>query len=163
MYSTRIEYEPFDLRKSQTPYYLLIAGSRTYCDTIEFSNVMDSFIAERLRAYRSITIVSGGCHSGADAMAECYAVSRGLNIVVLPADWKQYGKRAGYIRNEEMHIFIEQKSTDRGCLLFWDMCSKGTAHSIHLSQKHNNPLWIYNTLEHKFLGNPEMSLIMSMC
>lgn len=51
-------------------------------------------------------ICSGGCLTGGDAFAEDIARGMGIPILIFPADWKKYGKRAGFIRNGD----IAQKS-----------------------------------------------------
>ena len=43
--------------------------------------------------------------------------------------WDLYGKKAGYMRNEEM-----AKVAD-GAIIFWDGESKGTKHMIDLCKK----------------------------
>ena len=48
------------------------------------------------------TLVSGGCPTGADAFAERIAAKYELPITVYRADWKEYGKMAGPIRNKEI-------------------------------------------------------------
>lgn len=46
-------------------------------------------------------LISGGAR-GADQLAFEWALEHGVFFVVFPADWDQYGKRAGYIRNTRM-------------------------------------------------------------
>ena len=53
--------------------------------------------------------------------------------------WKKYGKKAGYIRNREMHEFISHFKK-RGVVAFWDGKSKGTAHSFELAKEFNNDI-----------------------
>jgi len=48
-----------------------------------------------------LTIISGGA-PGADTTAENWAVNNHCDIERFPADWERYGKRAGFIRNQEM-------------------------------------------------------------
>jgi hypothetical protein len=48
-----------------------------------------------------ITIISGAA-KGVDSAAIDYAISDFLPFEEYPADWDQYGKGAGYIRNQQM-------------------------------------------------------------
>lgn len=48
------------------------------------------------------TVVHGGCPTGADHLADCWAATRGAAVVVYRADWRRWGKGAGPRRNEEM-------------------------------------------------------------
>ena len=62
----------------------------------------------------------------------------GLTAVIFPAEWKKYGKRAGYIRN---HDII--KNSDH-VVAFWDGKSRGTLHSIELARdKYHIPIDVY--------------------
>lgn len=119
--------------------YCLVAGSRTFNDYDRFKSVMD----EKLPAKEHITIVSGGA-KGADALAERYAKEKGYQLVVIKADWDTYGKRAGYLRNEEMHKYISAHE-NRMCICFWDGSSKGTQHNFGLSEKYHTNLIIIRT------------------
>jgi len=73
-------------------------------------------------------IVSGGA-DGVDTWAFEYATHRGHLVEVYPADWQEYGKRAGFLRNQ----LIVSKA-DR-VVAFWDGVSKGTKHTIDLALK----------------------------
>lgn len=44
-------------------------------------------------------IVSGGCHTGADAFAERIARQIGAPIIIHHANWKALGRMAGFARN----------------------------------------------------------------
>lgn len=52
-----------------------------------------------------MTLIHGAAR-GADALADEWAVqdgdSEGLTVEAYPAAWDKYGKRAGYIRNQQM-------------------------------------------------------------
>ncbi len=48
-----------------------------------------------------VTIIQGGA-TGADFLAKVWAKWIGLSVEEFPADWKQYGKAAGSIRNQQM-------------------------------------------------------------
>lgn len=118
-------------------FALLIVGSRTITDYGFIKRKADILLSQAAGKYR-ITVVSGGAQ-GVDALAKRYAEEKGYGFVCMPAEWKKYGKRAGYIRNEAMHGYIAGFE-HRGCIMFWDGESKGTMHSIGLAEKYGNPL-----------------------
>lgn len=117
-------------------FHCLIVGSRDYTDYVSFKAKCDALLADRT----DIEIVSGGA-SGTDAFAERYAHEHGYSLQVFPAEWSRYGKRAGYVRNREMHSYISAFA-DRGVIAFWDGASRGTAQSFALSKEFDNPLRI---------------------
>jgi hypothetical protein len=47
-------------------------------------------------------IVSGGCPSGADAMAEKIAKDNGIPILIFYPNWSKFKKAAGIIRNTDI-------------------------------------------------------------
>ena len=115
-------------------FHCLIVGSRGYTDYAPFKAKCDALLADKI----DIEIVSGGA-SGTDAMAERYARERGYSLQIFPAEWSRYGKRAGYVRNREMHSYIST-FPERGVIVFWDGQSKGTAQSLPLSKEFDNPI-----------------------
>lgn len=115
-------------------FHCMIVGSRGYNDYAAFKVKCDALLAGRA----DIEIVTGGA-SGTDAMAGRYARELGYSLQVFPADWSRYGKRAGYVRNREMHSYISTHA-DRGVIAFWDGQSKGTAQSFALAREFDNPL-----------------------
>lgn len=115
-------------------FHCLIVGSRGYTDYASFKAKCDALLADKT----DIEIVSGGA-SGTDAMAERYARERGYSLQIFPAEWSRYGKRAGYVRNREMHAYIST-FPERGVIAFWDGHSKGTAQSFALAKEFGNPI-----------------------
>ena len=115
-------------------FHCLIVGSRGYTDYASFKAKCDALLADKI----DIEIVSGGA-SGTDAMAERYARERGYSLQIFPAEWSRYGKRAGYVRNREMHVYISTFA-ERGVIAFWDGQSKGTAQSFSLAKEFGNPI-----------------------
>lgn len=77
-------------------------------------------------------IVAGGV-SGPDTIAEYWAKIHNIEFVYYPARWDIYGKRAGFVRNEEMVNFCDI------VIAFWDGKSKGTLHSIQYAQSLGRP------------------------
>lgn len=76
---------------------VIINGGRNY---IEQPGDME--LLDRLHAHNCFTVVLSGKASGADAMGERWARSRGIPVEEYPADWKTHGKAAGPIRNQAM-------------------------------------------------------------
>jgi len=62
-------------------------------------------------------IVSGGCSSGGDAMAEIIAKKYQIPIKIYYAQWEKLGKRAGFARNgdiaKDADVLIAVVATDR--------------------------------------------------
>ena len=117
-------------------FHCLVVGSRTFEDYDLFQRKVDHLLGART----DIEIVSGGA-AGADFLAERYANDRGFPLQVFPPDWSRYGKRAGYVRNREMHEYISV-FPERGVIAFWDGRSRGTAQSFRLAREFGNPLRI---------------------
>lgn len=110
---------------------LAIIGSRIFTDY--------NLLKETLEPYKSkITLVISGAAKGADTLGEKWAKINNIQTLIFPADWTTYGKRAGFIRNEDII-----KNCD-ACIAFWDSNSKGTAHSISLCKKYNKPYKVIN-------------------
>lgn len=105
-----------------------IIGSRTFDNYQYLSFFLDVFRNQ----YPIDLIISGGA-KGADSLAEKYAKEHNIKTLIFPADWDKYGKRAGYIRNEDII-----KNCDL-VIAFWDMTSIGTKHSLDLAKKYNKP------------------------
>lgn len=140
----------------QDTFHLLVAGSRNYQNYTEMCQVLDFLLKNQVAQGNKIVIVSGGAR-GADSLAERYADERGYEKHIMPADWNLHGNKAGYIRNTEMHIFISDPSVKRrGCVCFWDMQSKGTRHNFKLAEYYNNPIRVFDTVNHRFLSESEV-------
>jgi hypothetical protein len=79
---------------------LLICGSRSFVDRRLLVAKLEKFLAA-LPAGTRVTVVHGGAE-GADRIAGSAARALGCAVECYPADWKQYGMRAGYVRNQVM-------------------------------------------------------------
>lgn len=109
---------------------LLICGSREFNDYQTFVRSMNEYLSSA--DITKIEIVSGGAR-GADAMAEQYATDRGIKFMKFPADWEQYGRAAGYVRNAEMAKYCA--GPRNACIGFWDGKSLGTKHMLNTALK----------------------------
>ena len=110
----------------QDRFAVIIAGSRNFTDYAFLCNKCDTLFKNK----RPTSILCGKAR-GADMLGAKYAESRCIQVDYYPADWDVYGKRAGYIRNEEM-----AKNAD-ALIAFWDGKSKGTKHMIDLADKYH--------------------------
>lgn len=79
---------------------IIIIGSRRRDDA-----VADWLIIENdfLKIYvPGDIIVSGGCPKGGDRFAEALSAKYQVPIIIFPADWKRFGRGAGFIRNTDI-------------------------------------------------------------
>lgn len=114
-------------------FKVIVAGSREFNDYELLKNKLDHLLQT---VVGEIEIVSGTAR-GADQLGERYAKERGFKVKQFPANWDTLGKRAGYVRNEEMAKYAD------ACVVFWMNESRGTKHMIDLSEKYNLKLRIY--------------------
>lgn len=109
-----------------------IIGSRDYGNLAAVRDYVN-------RLPEGTVVISGGAR-GVDSAAAHFARERKLKVIECLPDWNKYrpkngGKNpAGMIRN---HDII--KAADR-VVCFWDLKSKGSAHSIGLCKQYAKPL-----------------------
>ena len=108
--------------KSKPEFRVIIAGTRDYSDYQLLRDRCDAILSAK-RQDSNIIMVSGTAR-GADQMGERYARERGFQLRRFPADWEQYGKSAGHIRNAKMADNAD------ALIAFWDGESKGTKNMI---------------------------------
>lgn len=129
---------------------LLITGSRYWADPVVIAGAVTATICDLNDA--DITIVTGGCPTGADRMAEAFVEGKGdwregcssfnalnlgitLTLEIHYADWAKHGPAAGPIRNQEM--------VDAGadiCLAFPLDDSKGTIDCLRRTTEAGIPI-----------------------
>jgi hypothetical protein len=119
---------------------LAIVGSRTFFDYKVLKNTLDDLSTEHSLNY--VEIISGGA-KGADSLGEMYAKEKDIPTKIFPAEWKKYGKKAGFKRNVDI---IENCDL---CVCFWDGESHGTQHDINLCKEMHKPCFVYNFLKDK--------------
>lgn len=107
-----------------------IVGSRNY----EALSLVSLYVYFDI--YEKDIVISGGA-VGVDSMAASTAREKGIQVIEFYPDWKQYGKRAGYLRNE-----LIVNACDR-LVAFWDEESKGTMISVEIAKKQNKPVLLF--------------------
>lgn len=117
-----------------TEFKLIVAGGRDFSDFNLLSQKLNE-LADGVFQLRKVSIVSGMAR-GADALGHHFAKMNNVKVYEFPANWDKYGKRAGFIRNDEMAAF------SHGLLAFWDGQSRGTNNMILSMQAMNKPVHI---------------------
>lgn len=113
---------------------VLICGSRSWGASFREFEVME----KRIISLPSDAIIIHGDARGADRMGAGIGRARNFKVESFPANWDQYGKKAGILRNLEM--------LDSGIdlvLAFYDGTSAGTRHTILEARKRGIPMEVH--------------------
>ena len=81
-------------------FKVVIAGSRGFSNYKLLVEKCNSILREKKKE-ANIIIVSGHA-KGADTLGEKYANDEKFDLEIYPAEWKKFGKAAGFRRNEKM-------------------------------------------------------------
>jgi YspA, cpYpsA-related SLOG family len=114
------------------PFRLLVTGSRTWHDIAAIEQALAVILA---RHPEGVLLVHGVCPRGADAIA---ARTPGYQIEAYPADWRRYGRAAGYRRNAEMIALGAD-----GCAAFIRGGSPGSTSTVRLATVAGIPVWLH--------------------
>ena len=109
------------------PFRVIIAGTRSFNDYELLRDSCNNLLSEKQQTH-TVVVISGTAR-GADQMGERYAKERGFQLRRFPADWEQYGKSAGHIRNAKMSDNAD------ALIAFWDGESKGTKNMINNARR----------------------------
>ena len=112
--------------------HTIIAGGREITDP--------ALVEEAVRACGwTITEVICGAARGADTLGEAWAIAHNVPVKRMPADWDRFGKRAGYLRNQEMANCAD------ALILIWSGTSRGSGHMLAIAHAmaHIRPFKIY--------------------
>lgn len=114
---------------------IIVCGNRDMTDKETVKTVLNAIYREE-GIY--VTIVHGGCPTGADAFADEHARFLGFTVEVHPANWKKFGRRAGPLRNEH----IAGLGAEYG-VAFWNGKSSGTGGMIGLCAAYGILVWVH--------------------
>ena len=129
-------------------YRVLVTSSRTWRDHAAIYTRLDAIHAE----HPDMTLMHGAAKEGGDAISDRWAILRGVPVERHPAQWRRYGKAAGYRRNTAM----VQTRPDR-CEAFIDVCAKpgctepmphgshGAEHCAHIADLAGIPVHPHRT------------------
>jgi YspA, cpYpsA-related SLOG family len=108
---------------------VIIAGSRSIDD---YAKVCDAIQQSGF----AISRVVSGLAGGVDMLAVRYALEQGLPCDPFPAEWKKWGRRAGYLRNQQMAQYAD------ALIAVWDGKSPGTRHMIEVAKARGLPVYV---------------------
>jgi len=102
---------------------VVVCGSRSWSDREAVKKILEVLPDDTM-------LIHGRCPKGADRIAHEYGTFRGWKIRPYPADWNTLGKKAGFVRNEQM-LNVGPDLV----IAFWDGESRGTKHMIDGARK----------------------------
>lgn len=105
---------------------VIIAGSRSFENYAFLKTICDQLLIQP-----PYEIISGTAR-GVDQLGERYAQENRYLLKRFPADWDQYKKRAGFVRNQAMADYC---SAGDLLIAFWDGQSSGTKMMIEIARK----------------------------
>jgi hypothetical protein len=108
-------------------FKVIIAGSRGFSNYKLLKETCDKYLREKKKTH-NVVVISGHAR-GADSLGEKYASDEDLDLEIYPADWKKYGKSAGFMRNEQMADIAD------AVIAFWNGESHGTKHMIDTAEE----------------------------
>jgi phage gp37-like protein len=109
---------------------VIIAGSRTVTDA--------EIVNKAIKQSRfKITEVVSGCAKGVDTLGEWWASQNRKLIKRFPANWREYGRGAGYRRNAEMADYAD------ALIAVWDGKSRGTKHMIDIARRGGLKVFVF--------------------
>ena len=108
---------------------IIVAGSRGFDDY----PLLESKLDELLKGISGEVEIVSGHAKGADSLGEQYALKRGLPLHIMKADWERFGRRAGFIRNQQMLDYALEETPL--LVAFWDGLSNGTRDMIIRAQE----------------------------
>lgn len=117
---------------------VIIAGSRTLCcnqDGAVSENGIEAIDILVSGSGFDVTEVVCGMAKGIDLAGRAWALRNGIAVKEMPADWKQYGKMAGAIRNAEMANYGD------ALIVLWDGKSRGTENMINCMKHRKKPIY----------------------
>lgn len=125
---------------------LAIIGSRTFADYELLRQTIGRYFDDSAVGLLVDEVISGGA-AGADKLAErwvaetnaafaSYGRAERIKLTVFKPDWETHGKRAGFLRNEDIIAAADV------VLCMWDGVSRGSANSLSIAKRLKKPTLI---------------------
>ena len=116
---------------------VIIAGGRDFDDYEYMSTKLNELFKDPNTFNNKMIKVISGMAKGADSLGIQYADENKLTKILFPANWKEYPRIAGFLRNNDM------LSIATHLIAFWDGKSSGTKHMIEIAQMKGIPVWVF--------------------
>ena len=107
---------------------VIIAGGREITD----KELVHTAVASA--GFTITEVVSGGAR-GVDVMGETWGKKNGIPVRIFWAEWTKYGKKAGYLRNQQMAQYAD-------ALIAIPGKGPGTRNMIQCMEKLKKPLFV---------------------
>jgi hypothetical protein len=125
-----VHFYDYEERKLMPDYRVLVTGSRDWPHALDLYAELSQILSWAwVSGYSTMTVVHGDCPTGADSQASHWCRSphalAGISVIeeAHPADWKNHGKAAGFMRNSVMVGLGADE-----CLAFIYNESRGASH-----------------------------------
>ena len=125
------------LNDYQEAFRVIIAGGRDFDDYVYMSTKLNELFNDPNTFNNKAIKVISGMAKGADTLGIRYADEHKLTKILFPANWKEYPRIAGFLRNNDM------LSVATHLIAFWDGKSNGTKHMIEIAQMKGISVWVF--------------------
>jgi len=119
---------------------IIVAGCRSFNDYDYVKEKIDEVISKYDCDY--IEIITGGA-KGADLLGNRYARENNIKLTIYHAQWTNYGKSAGFIRNTQMAQWAKEDGHKGVLIAFWDGKSRGTSHMVGIAKSKRIKTYIF--------------------
>lgn len=145
---------------NQNTFVCVVSGDYHYRDYLEFNQVMDFALYQRVKDFNDILLITGNS-KGPEEMAKHYANDKGYQIKNIPTDWDKDGKAAGYRHADKVYKFIyNHPKKQRGCVSFWNGQNKNVIFDIKLAEQCRSRILIFDTNNHKIIKVNEVKALL---
>jgi hypothetical protein len=116
-----------DLDLHDYPVRICVAGSRSFHDPVKFDAILRAYLS--WAGIEPYAFMSGKASRGPDDLIISWCKENNVPCFEFPADWDEFGKGAGFIRNAVMRKNLTH------LLALWDGKSRGTKEMIEQTKK----------------------------
>lgn len=163
-----------ELRADEHRFYCVVSGDKEWYagdysylsvnghveavnNYVIFKTSVVTILQKKIDGGIELRFISGN-NRGVDAMTESLANDLGVDVYRYEADWDTNGRKAGFVRNEEMFFGVGPKK-HKGCILFWNGENHYTLNQIYQAYLFGVPCRVYNYRQKRWLSKEEIEAI----